>query len=91
MEEALNIIFPSGEAWDSNRDIVTFLSYVDGKKIICCITWEALQDNFNCNNVEPIACFKANRHQIEEKAEILTRRSRFKKDGSIIILSGDGS
>ena len=84
------IDFPKVEAWNGNRDIVSFPADSDGKRISCAISWEALQDNYGGANQEPLACFKANRAAIEGKATGLILRKRFEADGSILVRSGDG-
>ena len=84
------ITFRPVGAWNSNRDVVSFLADVDGKRIHCAISWEALQDNFQCDNRDPAECFRASRAAIEAKAERLILRARFVEDGSVLIRSQDG-
>lgn len=87
----MNINFPAIETWNGNRDIVSFPAEVDGKRIQCAISWEALQDNFGGNAIPPLDCFRANRHAIEAKAARLIQRGRFEADGSVFIRSQDGA
>lgn len=87
----MSINFLAGETWNGNREIVSFLADVDGKRIQCAISWEALQDNFGGDGMEPIKCFRANRPAIEAKAERLIKRGRFEEDGSVLIRSQDGA
>lgn len=86
----MNIKFPMGESWDFDRDVVLFPAEVDGSKVVCAISWEALQDNFGGNITKPLDCFNQNRSEIERKAESLIRKDRFEPDGSILIRSSDG-
>lgn len=87
----MTIQFPNIEAWDSNRDVVTFPADDNDQRIRCAISWEALQDNFGGSQAPPIDCFKANRDAIEGKAKELIDRKRFEPDGSVLIRSSDGS
>lgn len=82
--------FPNVEAWDSNRDVVTFAADDNGKRVRCAISWEALQDNFGGTQIPPLDCFRSNRGAIESKAQELINRKRFEADGSILIRSSDG-
>ncbi|MCU7871922.1 MAG: DUF1488 domain-containing protein [Candidatus Thiodiazotropha sp. (ex Lucinoma borealis)] len=84
------IEYPNIEAWDGSRDVVMFPANLDGKRIQCGISWEALTDNYCGNDVSAIDCFKANRGVIETKATQLIERQRFEPDGSVLILSADG-
>jgi hypothetical protein len=83
--------FPAVEAWDFDREQVSFPAQLDGTSIRCAISWEALQDNFEGNGVDPLDCFRAHRPAIEHKAERLIGARRFEADGSILIRSQDGS
>ena len=87
----MSINFPVVEAWNGNRDIVSFPAEVNGKRVRCAISWEALQDNFCGNGAPPIDCFRANRRAIEAKAERLIQEGRFEPDGSLLIRSQDGA
>lgn len=86
----MTIVFPPVEAWDGNRDAAAFTADVDGKRVHCAVSWEALQDNFGGNNIPPLDCFRANRGAIAAKAERLILQGRFEQDGSILIRSQDG-
>lgn len=87
----MKIVFPSIEAWDGNVNCVSFRAEVDGKRVRCLITWEALQDNFGGDSAPPLDCFRAGRHAIESKAENLLTQQRFEADGSILIQTQDGT
>jgi hypothetical protein len=83
--------FSAVEAWDSGVECVSFPAVVDGHKIRCLISWEALQDNFGGNESDPLDAFRAARQSVEAKAAQLISRERFEKDGSILIRSHDGA
>jgi len=83
------ILFPSVEALDGNCDVISFPADVNNQRIRCAISWEALQDNFDGNNIPPLEVFCANRDAIEGIAERLINRQRFEQDGSILIITQD--
>lgn len=87
----MTIVFPAIEAWDGNRDVVAFPADVDGKRIHCAVSGEALQDNFGGNHTAPLDCFRASRGAIEAKATCLICHGRFEPNGSILIRSQDGA
>lgn len=64
------IAFQNIEAVDGSR-MTTFPADLDGQRIVCAISSEALQDNFDGNGVSPLVCFIANRSAIEIKAACL--------------------
>lgn len=84
------ITFPAQEAWGGDRDVVFFPADVDGKRIRCAITLEALQDNFGGDSTDPVDCFRQNRSRIEVKAAKLISQARFESDGLVLIRSNDG-
>lgn len=85
------INFPDIETINGSRMIISFPADQDKNRIVCAISFEALQDNFGGNNLPPLDCFRANRHVIEAKAERLIKQGRYEQDGSILIRSQDGS
>lgn len=87
----MKIVFPAIEAWDGDVNCVSFPADVDGKRVRCLVSWEALQDNFGGDNVQPLDCFRAVRHAIEGKAEKLIAQRRFEADGSVFIRTQDGA
>lgn len=78
----MTIRFPAFEAWDAERFVVSFPAEMDGNRVGCGISWEALQDNFGGDDVQPLDCFQANREAIEAKARHLIGKGRFELDGS---------
>jgi hypothetical protein len=91
MGAAMPVVFVKKEAWNGERDCVSFAAELDGTTINCMISLEALQDNFGGSQMQPLDCFRENRKAIEAKAEALLYRKRFEDDGSILIRSQDGA
>ncbi len=87
----MTISSPNIEAFDSRRDVVTFPAELDGKRIVCAISSEALCDNFGGIYNAVIEAFRENRLRIETVAERLIQQGRYEADGSIMIYSHDGS
>lgn len=85
----MTILFPAVEAWDGNRDVVSFPAEINKQRINCAISWEALQDHFGGDNIPPLEAFRSNRSVIEGVAERLINEQRFEQDGSILIRSKD--
>jgi uncharacterized protein DUF1488 len=85
------IAFPAGEAWDGDRDAVTFAAWSDdGRRVQCGISLEALEDHFGVDDkLEALAGFRNHRGAIERVAERLIRRRRLEPDGSVLIRSQD--
>jgi hypothetical protein len=86
----VQITFPSIEAWDSARMVVSFPADYIGNRIICAVSLEALQDNFGGNATAPMECFKANRQAIQSRAAALITKHRYESDGSVLIRTSDG-
>ena len=84
------IKFPNIESMDERRMVVLFPADQDNKHINCAISTQALEDNFNGNNVPALDCFRSNRGFIEVKADRLIENGRLEPDGSILIRSRDG-
>lgn len=87
----MTVSFPAVETLNAGREIVSFSAEINGKRIQCAISWEALQDNFGGDSMSPVNCFRANRKAIEAKVEHLILRGRFESDGSVFIRSQDGA
>ena len=83
------IVFPAVETLDGHRDVVSFPADVNGQRIRCAVSWEALQDHFQGDNIPPLDAFRTSRSAIEQVAERLINRQRFEQDGSILIRSQD--
>ena len=83
------IRFPQIETWSGSPEQVSFPADVDGRRIPCRISWEALHDSFGARTMEPLEAFRQHRSAIETIAERLINRKRFEEDGSIFIRSED--
>jgi hypothetical protein len=66
----LQIAFPQIESVDENCS-VNFPVVVDGRRTVCKITVEALQDRFGLRDANSLSAFRANRAAIES---LVTRR-----------------
>lgn len=80
--------FPAGEMVDSMCQTVNFRAIVAGKTVVCCITFEALDDNFGARG-NHVPTFQANRGILESVAENLIENNRFETDSRIVIKSAD--
>lgn len=85
------IEFPPIEAKDGSKMVIAFPAEVNGKRVHCSVSFEALQDNFGGNNIDPMTCFQEMRPSIEQKAREFIDAGRFEDDGSIVIRSADGA
>lgn len=85
----MSITFPPVEAYDFDKDTANFPADVNGKRIVCRISREALEDRFNGIGENILDCFRENRAAIEMKARTLIEKNRLESDGSILILSND--
>lgn len=85
----MSVTFPVTEAYDFAKDTANFPADVNGKRVVCRISREALEDNFNGVGEDILHCFRENRVSIEEKARALIDKNRFESDGSILIRSSD--
>jgi hypothetical protein len=83
----MTILFPAGEAWDGNRDVISFPADMNNLRIRCAVSLEALEDHFGGDNISPLNTFHAKRSVIEGVAERLINQQRFEQDGSILIRS----
>ncbi len=81
--------FPPIEAVDEFTEAVNFKAIVDGRDVLCCISFEALEDNFDARGSSHLHAFKKNRGTIEAIAETLINIGRYESDGRIVIRSAD--
>jgi hypothetical protein len=81
------ITFPDLEAWDAGRMVVSFPAELEGRRISCAVSMEALQDHFDARNLAPLEAFRSHRWEIERIAEYLIARKRFEPDGSVLVRS----
>jgi hypothetical protein len=85
----MSFIFPDLEAWDATRQAVSFPACMGGRAILCSITAAALHRHFGCDAVDPLACFRVHRHEVEGEALRLLCLNRLEPDGSLIIRATD--
>jgi uncharacterized protein DUF1488 len=81
--------FTKESRWIGSHDVVEFHALAGEKNIRCTISLEALCDNFEGDNKEPLECFEKNKPKIEAIATKLIVRRRFERDGGILIRSAD--
>lgn len=82
----MNITFPSIEVRES-FDVV-FPADVDGERVHCKVSIEALQDFFGAGG-NGLPTFQANRGEFERIAEQKIRTGQFGNNGSILITTAD--
>jgi hypothetical protein len=85
----MSVTFPPVEAYDFDKDAANFPADVNGTRLICRISREALEDRFNSIGEDILDCFRENRTAIEVKARALIEKNRLESDGSILIRSND--
>jgi len=84
------IEFTGNNAPDSNTDSLSFEAMCDGRRIVCKISHEALEDHFRLSDYKNISeAYLSNRYKIEEIATKLIRMGRFEKENIIRIFSHD--
>ena len=73
----MQIAFPQEPAEYCGRDLVlVFAALVEGERVQCAITAEALQDHFGARSLreeDVVQAFELNRHTIEKAAHALLR------------------
>ncbi|HEV3104929.1 MAG TPA: DUF1488 domain-containing protein [Trinickia sp.] len=73
----MQITFPQEPAEYCGRDLVlAFAALVDGERVQCAITAEALEDHFGARSLreqDVVKAFELNRHTIERAAQELLR------------------
>ena len=83
------ILFPAGETWDGNREVISFPADMNKQRIRCAVSLEALEDHFGGDNLPPLDIFRTKRNIIEGIVERLINQQRFEQDGTILIGSQD--
>lgn len=84
----MDITFERTSAWDFDRDSAAFPAIVDGERIRCLVSQEALQDHFDGGilGADLVATFEANRKMIEGVARKKLESSR---DNPLILRTRD--
>lgn len=77
--------------WDFNRKSIKFVAMIDGKRVLCLISTEALNDYFECEDTKEnaLANFKKNQAGVHKLAKYLIEMNRFNEAGEIVITSDD--
>jgi hypothetical protein len=81
--------FTEAQRWVGSHDVVEFGALAGQQRIRCAISLEALCDNFDGDDKEPLKCFEENRARIQSIAAKLIAQKRFERDGRILIRSSD--
>ena len=93
MNDSRKLEFPNSkgkyqEKYDSLRRVIIFLGVDGDKKVICAISEESLDDNFE-HEKNPIRNFIKNRGRIEGEARRKYIKNLLEEDGSILIRTED--
>lgn len=89
MKDSRKLEFPDPkEKYDSKRGVVLFFGVDGGKKVVCGISFEALDDHFE-DRKDPMRNFTDNRGKIESEARKKYLRNTLEKDGSVLIRTED--
>ena len=84
------ITFAEDEWYDHHRrKVVWFTALVDGKRVDCGVSIEALGDHFGAFYDDPLPVFRANRRRIETVAATLIMQGRLESDGTLLIKGAD--
>ncbi|HET8562872.1 MAG TPA: DUF1488 domain-containing protein [Candidatus Binatia bacterium] len=86
----MKIKFAADEWYEhQRRKVVWFTASVDGRRVNCGISIEALRAHFGAYFDDPLPAFRANRGRIEAVAATLITQDRREKDGTLLIRSSD--
>ena len=86
----MKIEFATDEWYDHHRrKVVWFTALVDGKRVDCGISIEALGDHFGAHYDDPLPAFRTNRVRLQAAAAKLIMQRRFENDGTLLIRSAD--
>ncbi len=81
----MQFAFPREQQLIFDNSGVEFPAIVDGRRIPCRISREALDDHFDAEREGTLHAFLRHRGEIEAKARELIERLRSRPDGSILI------
>ena len=81
----MQISFPREQQLAFDNSGVDFPAIVDGRRIPCKISAEALNDHFSAEKEGLLHAFLRHRSEIEAKARELIEQLRSQPDGSILI------
>jgi hypothetical protein len=84
----MNVEFSDKYAYDFDHSAVSYEAFVDGARVVCKISDEALQDHFS-NSGEPIEVFLESRSNIEAITERIIMRLGKAPESPLMIYSRD--
>jgi hypothetical protein len=84
-----SIQFSPQETNDIRHYVVAFPALVNGKRVECAISYQALRNHFDAGYEDPLPAFTMHRQRIEHLAAQFIRQERFEPDGTILIRSYD--
>lgn len=76
-------------AWNGDRMTLDFPAKVDGKRIVCRVSREALDDHFEAKASGYEAAFLNNWARIKDVAQRKINRDDYSDDGSILVSTFD--
>jgi hypothetical protein len=88
-EVSMQISFPREQQLTFDSSGVDFPAIVDGRRVPCKISREALDDHFKAEAEGPLHAFLRHRSEIAAKARQLIERQISQPDGSILINTFD--
>lgn len=89
MKDSRNLKFPDPkEKYDSSRGVIVFTGIDGNKRVICAISFEALDDHFE-NGENPLRNFIKNRSKIENEVKKKYLDDKLESDGSVLIRTED--
>ena len=88
-EVHMQISFPREQQLTFDNSGVDFPAIVDGRRIPCRISREALDDHFNAEREGTLHAFLRHRSEVEVKARELIEQQKSQPDGSILINTFD--
>ena len=83
------ISFPILECWNPMTRVATIAAEVNGRRVMCRISTEVLQESFYASPDKPMSSVVKNRSVIEAAAKNLIEKKTYEEDGSIIIRQSD--
>ena len=87
----MNVTFDREYRWDGDRYGIAFPAAVDGRRALCLISGEALQDCFGASGRHDSMeeAFLRNRQSIESIARALIESGRIDQSGQVLIHGAD--
>jgi hypothetical protein len=87
----MTVTFDRDYRWDGDRYGMVFPAHVDGMRVLCLISGEALQDHFDAGDRHESMeeAFLRNRKIIEDIARALIESGRVDQTGKILIRGAD--